>query len=441
MLQYSDIENAYDDPERVGRLAGTIESLRDDRTVVVGTGDDTAPGVLALRTDGRQSLDFFRAVEPDVETFGNHDFDFDTDQLRGIIADSPQTWLSANVYGTDGGRFADVDPTAVVERGGERIGLVGVTDPETPDISVGANELTVTDPVDEVREALPALRERTDYVVVLAHLRDSTERTIAEFDGVDAVLGGHVHSERHDRVEDTLLLRPGANGRVVWEVELGERATATRHAVADGPRDETVASALRDRMEATGLTEVVGRVEDPIVREAERHYGGECRLANLVTDAYRWATGADVGFTQTGGLRDGPALSGEVTVADLVGVSPFDGELHTVSLTGERVRELVAESYAPDDPEGRTWRGHFAGLEIVHDPEDGRIREVRHDGDSLDPEAELSVATNAYVVEYAVETLTTDDVVESFGVQYDAIVEYVREDGLDAKIEGRLREA
>src|SRR6056297_2130364 len=142
VLHYSDIENAYDDAERVGRLAGTIDALRDDRTVVVGTGDDTAPGVLALRTEGRQSLEFFREVEPDLETFGNHDFDFGTDPLREIVAASPQQWVSANVYAADetNRRFADASAAAVVERGGERVGFVGVTDPKTPEISAGASE-------------------------------------------------------------------------------------------------------------------------------------------------------------------------------------------------------------------------------------------------------------------------------------------------------------
>ncbi|WP_128475698.1 bifunctional metallophosphatase/5'-nucleotidase [Halorussus pelagicus] len=442
VLHYSDIENAYDDAERVGRLAGTIDALRDDRTVVVGTGDDTAPGVLALRTDGRQSLEFFDAVEPDLETFGNHDFDFGTDPLRDIVADSPQQWVSANVYAADGTdrQFADAPAATVVERGGERVGFVGVTDPKTPEISAGASELTVTDPVAEVREVLPALRERADHVVVLAHLRGETERAIAEFDGVDAVLGGHVHTERHDRVNGTLLLRPSANGQMLWEVELGDRATATRHAVPDGPRDDAVAGALRDRMEATGLTEVVGHVEEPIARSVRRHYGGECRVANLVTDAYRWATGADVAYTQSGGLRDGPALAGEVTVADLIGVSPFGGELRTAVLTGAQLRELASEVYAPDDSDGRTWWGHFGGVEIAYDSADGRVCEVRFDGDPVDPVAEFSVATNAYVVEYGTEPISPECVVDSFGIQYDAIVEYAREEGLDVDVDGRLLE-
>jgi 2',3'-cyclic-nucleotide 2'-phosphodiesterase (5'-nucleotidase family) len=64
---------------------------------VAGTGDDTSPGVLALATEGRQSLSFFEAVEPDVETFGNHDFDYGPDATRAIVSASPQTWVSANV--------------------------------------------------------------------------------------------------------------------------------------------------------------------------------------------------------------------------------------------------------------------------------------------------------------------------------------------------------
>ena len=301
----------------------------------------------------------------------------------------------------------------------------------------------MTDPVAEVRERLPELRERADYVVVLAHLREADERDIAELDGVDAILGGHVHTERCERVDGTLLLRPSATGQLVWEVELGgagERATATRRPVADGPRDDAVADALRERMAATGLTEVVATVDEPIRREPERLYGGECRLGNLVADAYRWATGADVGVTQTGGLRDGPELAGEVTVADLVGVSPFDGELQTVALAGEQLRELVAAAYTPDHSEGRRWWAHFAGLSVTYDADAGRVRAVRHEGDPLDPEAEYALATNAYVITRGFDEELPDSVVDTWGVQYDAIVAYAREEGLEVERDGRLIE-
>ncbi len=60
ILHYSDIENAYDDPDRIGRLAGCINANRDQRTLVVGTGDNTAPGVLSLVTEGEAGAVLFR---------------------------------------------------------------------------------------------------------------------------------------------------------------------------------------------------------------------------------------------------------------------------------------------------------------------------------------------------------------------------------------------
>jgi 2',3'-cyclic-nucleotide 2'-phosphodiesterase (5'-nucleotidase family) len=194
LLQYADVENAYDSPQRIGRLAGCIKELCDERTLVCGAGDDTGPGVLSLVTEGRQSLPFFDTVSPTFETFGNHDFDHGFDAIREIVRRSPQRWIAANVE-RNGAQFAadDTAPTALVERDGHRVGFVGVTAPETPDINPAAEELTVLDPKPVVREATASLRDRgADYVVVVSHCGDDTE--LAELD-VDVVLGGHEHED------------------------------------------------------------------------------------------------------------------------------------------------------------------------------------------------------------------------------------------------------
>jgi 2',3'-cyclic-nucleotide 2'-phosphodiesterase (5'-nucleotidase family) len=49
ILRYSDIENATDDPQRIGRLTRCLREHRDDRTLVCGTGDTTSPGLLSLQ--------------------------------------------------------------------------------------------------------------------------------------------------------------------------------------------------------------------------------------------------------------------------------------------------------------------------------------------------------------------------------------------------------
>jgi hypothetical protein len=61
------------------------------------------------------------------------------------------------------------------------------------------------------------------------------------------VLGGHTHSELVERIDGTLLTRPGVNGRVLLEVALPDREV-THHEVADGPLDAAVRDVLAERM-------------------------------------------------------------------------------------------------------------------------------------------------------------------------------------------------
>ncbi|MFC6904079.1 bifunctional metallophosphatase/5'-nucleotidase [Halalkalicoccus tibetensis] len=445
LLQYSDVENAYDDPERIGRLAGLIGALRDEDTIVVGTGDNTAPGVLSLVMEGRQALDFFERVEPDLGTFGNHDFDHGYGATREVLRESPQTWVSANVFreGERFGREEGVVPTAVVERDGVRVGFFGVLDPATPSINPKASDLTVEDPIEAAERAVAALRsEGVDRVVALSHL-GAGDDALARAVDVDAILGGHVHSDRLERVEGTLCTRPGANGTALLEVELGEEVRGTRHHVETGPCDERVADALRERMARAGLDEVVGRVEEPIERSEELTVSGECRIGNWVADAYRWAAGTDVAIHNAGGIRSGPPLAGEVTLADCISVVPFDGPVTVGTVTGRELRRLLSQASNGDASFGESdwWHAHVSGLRATFDGT--RVESVRVGGAPLEPDAEYSIAASRYLFEtdHEFPALTTAHRVGTVEVQYEVLAEYAREEGIAPTIDGRLGRA
>ncbi|MFB6173507.1 MAG: bifunctional UDP-sugar hydrolase/5'-nucleotidase [Halobacteriales archaeon] len=433
LLQYSDVENAYDDPERIGRLAGTIAARRNGDTAVVGTGDNTAPGVLALTTGGRQALSFFERIDPDFEVPGNHDFDHGLDRTRDLIAASPQPWLCANAR-LDGDPFAGLDPAAIREVGGERLGFVGVLDPATPSITPEAASLEVTDPVDAVGEHAAVLRKRgADHVVVLSHLGEGDDDLARALD-VDVVLGGHVHEERLDRIGGTLLTRPGATGRGLVEVELVDgRWRATRHDVTEGPLDGAVAAALRERREAAGLEEVVATAPEPIERSRPAITRGESPLGTIAAEAYRAAIGADVGLQNAGGIREGPALAGEVTAADLVGVVPFEEPVAIAEVPGATLREVLAW-LRPEagDPSARA--GYVAGASTEWST--GTLVGATVGGDPLDPGATYTLATSDYVL-YTDREFPALEPTHRVGTtdraQYEILVEHAREAGLDGR--------
>lgn len=445
LLHYSDLENAFDHPERMGGLTGTIEALRDDSTLVVGTGDNTAPGVLSLWTEGRQALNFFAAVRPDADTFGNHDFDYGIERTREMVRRSPQTWLSTNVYDGDErfGSAEGVVPWTIHDVDGTRIGLFGLSAPETGSINTLAAELTFADPVEAAQDAVSTLRnEGAEYVVALSHCGHGDDAIASAVD-VDVILGGHAHTERLDFVEGTLCTRPGAGGHVLLEIELRAAGpTVTRHRVEDGPLDESMARTLRGRLATTGLGEVVGTVEGSIKRTREERYAGESRIGNFVADATRWAVDADVALQNAGSLRDGPPLSGPVTVADLVGVVPFQADVVLAEVTGSELRSVFREG----DPgslgfsKPGTWHAHISGASVTYDANVNSVRGARVGGDPLQDDATYTLATTEYLLSTDNEfpTLEWSHEIDRTTVQYEVLADYARAVGIDPPLDGRV---
>ncbi len=438
----ADLEGAYDDPARVGALAGLIEALRDDRALVLGAGDNTALGVLSLRTDaGRgQARPFFETVAPVADTFGNHDLD------RGPAwafewADSvPTTYLCANLAGPGSGRVPDA---TVVERGGERVGITGVAHPNTPELGGAVDDLEFTDPVAAAGEALDAL-SAVDHAVVLSHCG---ERDAAVAAGVDAdvVLGGHLHDRHVERVDGTLVVRTAGGGGAVSAVRLGEEPTVAFHEVDvdgdgdDGPFHEDLAAVYRRRRGRLGLDEVVARVEDPITRTERDRFRGESVAGNFAADAFRAAAEATVGLFPAGALRTGPPLAGDVTVGDVAACCPFDGRVLEVELDGDALGRVL-EAAAVPHPGDRGWvRFHVSGMTVVW-TEDEDLERAMVDGDPLDPDRTYRVATSAYVADIdGFGPIDRSAVVAEHAPQWRALVDHARDGGLDVETDGRIR--
>jgi 2',3'-cyclic-nucleotide 2'-phosphodiesterase (5'-nucleotidase family) len=474
LLGYSDLESAYDDPGRVGAIAGLLARRRDERTLVVGAGDNTALGTLALLTDESraQALPFFEAVEPAVDTFGNHDFDHGAAWAGEWAGRVPATYCCANVSGADGdtpetGSREGVDGVpdgTVVERDGHRVGIVGVAHPDTADICGTVDELGFGDPVAAANDALAELGP-VDYRVVLAHC-GAEDPTVARGVDADVVLGGHLHSRRVGRFDDTLLVRTAGGGTELVEVTLGGESPAggtdvafhdvdpasfdpksTSAVEADGggrgashrttaPR--SVAETYRERRAALGVDEVVARVDDPLVRTERERFGGESRVGNFAADAMRASAGARLGLFPGGSVRTGDPITGAVTVDDVVSVCPFAGPVVELELDGAGLRAVLAEAAHPH-PGDRGWvQFHVSGGRVVWTTE-SELARATVEGEPLDTDRTYRVAAPEYVV--TIESfgpLCRDNVVAEHAEQWRALVAHARNGGLDVECEGRI---
>src|SRR5690606_20693303 len=144
----------------------------------------------------------------DAFTLGNHEFDKGDTALKQWLdmlhsADCQTPVLSANV------RFGEasalhpsrapgvVQPYTVVERSGQRIGIVGLTIAEKTKVSsLPDPDTTFEDETVAAQRAIDALTAQgTNKIILLSHIGyPYDKRVLAQLSGVDVVIGGDSHS-------------------------------------------------------------------------------------------------------------------------------------------------------------------------------------------------------------------------------------------------------
>jgi len=368
-----------DDTTRGGyaRLAALIaqrKAARKDQgpVLVLDAGDysmGTAFSAATRETGGE--LHLMGKMGYDATTFGNHEFDLGPDGLgksigAAVKASRIPAVLAANTSfpGSDA-TLADLQRLTqegvirrylVIEQGGLRFGVFGLLGKEAM-IYTNGGATTFADPTAAAKEVVKILREteKVDVVIALSHgglekgedgrYTDGEDVRLArDVPGIDVVISGHSHTE----LQEAIIV----NGRTPV-VQTGKESGNLGELVIamDGGKPKVVSynllpindSIVGDRAIAADIEQlkkaVTGaafasrgyRVDQPLAiapRDLPNTYtdiASGTLLANLVTDSFREATKADIGFTANGMMRAGLSRgkTGVVTVYDVFAVAPL----------------------------------------------------------------------------------------------------------------------
>lgn len=159
-------------------------------------------------TEGEADAALMNTVCFDAFTLGNHEFDKGDSGLKGFLDLLQQgscntQVLSANVnFGANSALHSSRAPGAVkrsvvVQRGGQSIGLIGLTIADKTKISSSPDQDTLfTDEAAAVQREIDALHEQgVNKIIVQSHIGYGyDQQVIAKVSGVDVVVGGDSHS-------------------------------------------------------------------------------------------------------------------------------------------------------------------------------------------------------------------------------------------------------
>lgn len=380
-----------------------------DRLLVTLAGDFLAPSMLSSLDAGRGMVDCLNQVPVTHVTFGNHEDDVPTEQLRRRIEEFQGVWLASNVRALE--PALPVSQALTVESlGGRtvRVGLLGVV---MNDPSIYHRAPFGGGPVENPntcveREAARLLSEEgCACVVPLTH--QALAEDLALVDAPRAVpfpvvLGGHEHTPYLERRGATWLLKAGTDATHAVLVDLEWPAEAPPLGAPDLPAvtvkrvpvsDFAENDELRQRVErhllavhelerATLCTLAEGA--EPLSSVGSR--ARQCTMGTLVCTQLREGLQAELCLFNGGGIRASRDYHGRFTYGDLEAELPFDNEVVVLRLPGSVVRDAVRASRARAPAE---WGG-FLQVDDGVLVDRGEVRSVR--GETLAPAREYRVA-------------------------------------------------
>lgn len=403
---------------------------RTNNSILVDGGDQFQGTLFYTYYKGKVAAEMMNKLGYDAMTVGNHEFDDGPEVLRGFIeaVDFPVLMSNADIS-AEPLISNKIMKSTVIERGGEKLGLIGLTPEDTHDLASPGPNITFSDPVPAVQTEVDRLTEMgINKIIVLSHSGYGVDqRVAAETTGVDVIVGGHSNtylsnvSERAvgpypTMVGETAIVQAYAYGVLLGELNVTFDDAGKLIEAAGEPlvMDATVA---QDEATVARIAELAGPLEEirnEVVAEAAAPINGErdtcrlqeCEMGNLVADAML-ARVADQGVTiaiaNSGGLRAG-IDAGEVTMGEVLTVLPFQNTLSTFEITGQVVIDALENGVSQvEEAKGRF--PQVAGLKFVWDPSvgpnEGRVVEVLVAGEDgftpIDPAATYKVVTNNYV--------------------------------------------
>jgi len=434
---------------QVSSLVGRLRTELDHPVLVLDSGDTIQGSPLEELANVR-----WKRMSPTIEAMnligyqamavGNHEYNFGLEVLERSRSQARFPFLSANTIDDTTGKPA-FTPYVVLEAGKVRVGVLGLTTPNVPTweqpanyrgLSFEAMNETAARWIDTLRD-----KEACDLVVVLAHTGferdpDTAEPNgtddenfawrLARIPGIDVLLTGHTHMRMPPRrLGQVLVSQPASRAQVVTRIDLDlvheptgwtisswqGSNLSTANEVPD-PRVMELLEPIHTEVVAA-LDVEVGEVTGPVSVAGCRLH--DCTALDLVHAVQLEASGAQLSLAAILSDHTPDLIPGGVTRRWVTGLYVYPNVLVSLRLSGAQVRDVLehaalyyqgleCEAGAACDlivnPLVRRYNvDTMAGVTYRIDPnqpEGSKVRDLRYQGQPIDPEASFVVVTNNY---------------------------------------------
>jgi 5'-nucleotidase/UDP-sugar diphosphatase len=431
------------------------------------SGDMISPSLLSGIDGGKNTIELTNLVPFDVAVPGNHEFDFGPEVFLERAAESVFPWTAVNITSPDGSPIPGLSTEPVIkEIAGVKIGIVPVATDETPELS-SPGEYKFAPTVESALAGADAMREQgADIVIALVHASHPQDDAMYDSGKFDLILSGHDHDYRIHYNDIVGYVETSNDANLLTAIDLKIEITAAN---GDDPRSVTWRPNFRFIDTASvepdaDTMAVIDRLQTDLDKELDVEIGTisgemdsrratvrsqESAWGNLITDAIKSGTGADVAMYSGGGIRgDKVYAAGTVlTRKDVFTEMPFGNRIVMAEVSGADLLAALENGFSQvEDGAGRF--PQVAGIKVEADltkERGARVVSAEVNGAPLDPAATYTLATTNF--QYAggdgYNTLANGELLineQASNLDASTVINYITALGgnVDSKVEGRI---
>ncbi|POR46778.1 bifunctional metallophosphatase/5'-nucleotidase [Bosea psychrotolerans] len=421
LLLVNDIYKMSDDKGKGGfaRAAGIARAERAKGVPVLfcHAGDCYSPSLMSGFDQGAHIVAMQNKMGLDVFVPGNHEFDFGKENYLKLVAAQTYPTFAANLRDAAGNVLPGHKDSQIFELGGVKVGVIGTTYDPTPQLS-NPGDLKFSSTMEALRREARVLKAQgADILVAVVHAERRTDLEIVRSRVVDIVLTGHDHDLAIAYDGKVVMVESNEEGNYVTAIDIavsitGEGAARqvswsptfrVNDSRAATPDPEVAAIVKGYETELSKELDVeIATLAAPLDSRTGVIRTQETAIGNLIADAIRASTGAQLAITNAGGIRANKqyAAGYKLTRRDVLSELPFGNATIMVQITGKDVKDAIENGLAPA-PQGSGRFPQVSGLSFEADikrPVGQRVVSISVEGKPIDEAANYTVASNNFML-------------------------------------------
>jgi 5'-nucleotidase/UDP-sugar diphosphatase len=421
ILGIGDVYNFEGDKDQGGfaklNAVAKQERANNPNMLYVFDGDMLSPSILSGFDHGQNTIDLTNLVPFDIAVPGNHEFDFGSDNFLEKMAASKYPWAAINITNNDGSPVKGLGGVMTKEIAGLKIALIPVAQDTTPEVSNSGDLKFLPTVETAIKAAKDARKDGADLVIGVVQTDIDNDFQLIKSHAFDVIMSGDDHSYGTFYDGITAYVETSIDARYLSPVDLtvdvsekdGKRRVSWRPdfrfidtaSVTPDPESEKMVEAFKQKLDES-LNVKIGSTEVALDSRRNSVRSQETAIGDLIADAMKAATGADIAITNGGGIRADRTYDpgAELTRRDILTELPFGNVTVVTEITGQQVLDALENGFSQVE-KGAGRFPQVSGLTVVYDPTapaGSRVASVKVNGEDLDVNKVYKVATNDYML-------------------------------------------